>query len=120
MSELNGSAQSLKTKFAPVVLGLAVALCSLGGSATNDPTQPDNLPRPTLRASASAPVLASVLIGPGRKLAVINGHLLEVGESAAGLTLIEVTPGAAKVRLSSGQVRRLDLIAETPSIGGRR
>jgi len=119
VSETTGSDQSLKTYLARAILGVSCILCSLVGGATSDPTQPDNQSRP-VRASASAPVLASVLIGPGRKLAVINGHLLEEGESAAGLTLIEVTPGAAKVRLSTGQTRRLALIAETPSIGGRR
>lgn len=95
-----------------VLLALVCACATLGMSANSDPTQPDNLPR-TKTASALAPVLASVLIGPQRKLAVINGHLLAEGESAAGLTLVEVSPGRATVRLASGKTRDLSLVKPT-------
>lgn len=112
------SAQKRRSRlFSPFLTSALGVLITTGSLATGDPTQPDNLPR-SRSVSVVGPVLASVLISPGRKLAVINGHLLAEGESAAGVTLIEVSPGRAKVRLSNGKTHNLSLLA--PAIGGSR
>ena len=65
--------------------------------ATTGPAAPAALP-------AAAPlVLQSVLIGDGRKpTAIINGRVLELGESLEGLRLVRVFDGGAQLAGPSG------------------
>lgn len=41
--------------------------------------------------------LSGVVTGPGEPMAIINGHLLKIGETIEGATLLEVTDTSARV-----------------------
>lgn len=84
----------------PFALGSVISLgaVALGVAAElPDPTRPPaaHRPAPTTGTPAAAPapalVLQSVLIGEGRKpQAIINGRVLELGDSFDGLKLVRV------------------------------
>jgi hypothetical protein len=84
----------------PFALGSAISLgaVALGVAAElPDPTRPPAALRPatttatTAMPSAPTLVLQSVLIGEGRKpSAIINGRVVELGESFEGLKLVRV------------------------------
>ncbi len=68
-----------------LLLLLAGALASLAHATDEtrrDPTKPERwVPRMTTSVPFERPVLSSVLVSAGRRLAVIDGQLLGVGES---------------------------------------
>ena len=71
-----------------------------------DPTRPASVPG----AGESAPravhglVLQSVLIAPQRRLAVINGRTLAVGESVDGVTVVDIQAHEVVVKRASGEL----------------
>jgi len=88
-------------------LGLASALPARAADVF------DSLPDPTRPASASgesAPsvvqglVLQSVLIAPQRRLAVINGRTLAIGERFDGVTVIDIQPHEVVLKRASGEL----------------
>jgi len=91
--------------------GLALALlCAfaaanvLGGTVLEDPTQP--LRKPAAAAAGNAapaglPTLNSVLVGPERRHAVIDGRRLTEGESHGGLRVLEIHPNRVVVSTDS-------------------
>lgn len=54
--------------------------------------------------------LTSLLISPERKVAVINGQVVRVGDSINGARLVSIEPGRALLQ-HAGQNIRLELIA---------
>lgn len=92
-----------------VLAGLAVAV-SQSFAAVEDPTRPPNLAAATVQAqNQSVPKLNSILISDQRRLAIIGGEIVSVGERTAGVELLEVEPGAVRVRTSSGKQLTLTL-----------
>ena len=55
------------------------------------------------------PKLNSILISNERRLAIIGGEILSVGERIAGVELLQIEPGAVRVRTSSGKRLTLTL-----------
>jgi hypothetical protein len=106
--------------FVPLVLASTIPLAaiSLAGELP-DPTRPPAALRPTTPTAgpyvpaAPALVLQSVLIGAGRKpTAIINGHVVEVGESLDGMRLVRVFDGGAVLAGRNGPTT----LALTPEI----
>lgn len=97
----------------PFACGCALSLGAVAfGVAAElpDPTRPPAAlraasPSATPAAAAAAPVLVlqSVLIGEGRKpSAIINGRVVELGESFDGLRLVRVFDGGALLAGAGG------------------
>ena len=92
--------------------GWALLLCMLPPAAwaLPDPTQP-----PGGLATASGQVagaeehgLQSVIIAPGRRAAIINGHTVELGEKYGDARLVEVNERGVVLRGKQGlRVRQL-------------
>lgn len=104
----------------PLVLAstLPLAAAALAGELP-DPTRPPAALRPTTStaapyvAAAPALVLQSVLIGDGRKpTAIINGRVVEVGESLDGMRLVRLFDGGAVLAGRNGPTT----LALTPEI----
>jgi len=103
----------------PLVLATALSLAALAAAGElPDPTRPPAALRPSgpgagAHAAAAPLVLQSVLIGEGRKpTAIINGRVVEVGESLDGLRLVRVFEGGAVLAGPNGSTT----LALTPEI----
>ena len=93
--------------------GLALAVLLLGavaraGDAVPDPTRPEG-------AGAAAPAettgrleLRAVLIGSLRRVAVINGRAVGVGDRVDGAEVLAIEPGQVRIRAADGE-RELSL-----------
>lgn len=71
--------------------------------AFSDPTQPPEAAASAPRAAHSAPaapVLQSTLVSPRRRLAVINGKQVRVGDKFDGAVITEISP--SQVRMTKG------------------
>jgi hypothetical protein len=96
-------------------VGLALALVALSGAARAgtdlpDPTQPEigaAAAEPETRASRFA--LRAVLIGPQRRVAVINGSAVGVGESVDGARVLAIEAGRVRIGTAEGE-RWLELV----------
>ncbi len=105
-----------------VVFAGAPAASSPSGPSSQalpDPMQPPAQIRPAKRARDRAPSwrLQSVLVSPGRRVAVINGRALAVGERIHGARLVAIHPGHVVlqqgsrrivVRLAMPKVKKVD------------
>ena len=74
------------------------------GFAESDPTRPKDLSITTDEQSSESgmpakPRLTSILIGPHRRLAIIDGHLLAQGQSRSGLQVMKVLDDRVILRL---------------------
>ena len=105
----------MRRSWAVAAAGLLLPL-SLHGSPPEDVVDPTRPPPVTLSQPGAAVAqpqrLSSVLIGPHRRLAVVDDQLLAEGQSAAGLKLIEVAADRVVVRLTDGSTRTLLLDPE--------
>jgi MSHA biogenesis protein MshK len=65
-----------------------------------DPMRPDYLSRRTTTHQRQTPrwTLTSTLISPDRRLAVINGQTVKVGDTVNGASVVEILPYAVKLR----------------------
>jgi MSHA biogenesis protein MshK len=98
----------MHTLYCVLVLGLGLASALPARAADVF----DGLPDPTRPASALGGggvttgvhglVLQSVLIAPQRRLAVINGHTLAVGERIGDATVADIQPHEVVVKRASG------------------
>ncbi len=98
--------------------------CLLGLAA--QAATPENLPDPTrppaalgeagATAVASGPVLQSVLISPGRRVAVISGQTVQVGDKVGDARVARITEGEA-VLVRDGKSQTLKLF---PGLEKRR
>jgi hypothetical protein len=101
--------------------GLFVLLMPVGrvdAASLPDPTRP---PQRFIAPVASGPVVAdnwqlgSILIAPQRRVAVINGRPLSVGDQVSGAKVVAIEPG--QVRLSrGGREIMLDLLPVHPTV----
>lgn len=71
-----------------------------------DPTRPPNMGEIAITdvgVDSSSPgfELTSILVSPGRQVAIVNGSRVEVGDDVSGASIIEILPHA--VRLESGE-----------------
>ncbi len=72
-----------------------------------DPTRPPVVlgVRGADTSVASGPVLQSVLISPMRRVAVISGHTVRVGDKVEGMTVVRIMDGA--VALQDGKTVKI-------------
>lgn len=88
---------------------IAVAACLLAAAPAAaqlaDPTRPPAATHASGEAPAAAPAarLQSVLIAPGRRLAVIDGRTVKVGETVGGAKVVAISQ--AEVTLEKGAER---------------
>jgi hypothetical protein len=83
-------------------------------------------PAPASRPVASAPArqameaaalpfdatLETILYGPDRSLAIVNGRIVGVGDDVRGARVVEITASAVLLRDAQGRLRRLSLAAQ--------
>lgn len=99
---------------ASAALLLCVDICSsaAGSEALPDPTRPVVLSGERV-PSADKPKLwqlTSTLISPQRRVAVINGQVVQVGQAINGAKLLAVEPGSALLSRAGHKIK-LKLIA---------
>jgi MSHA biogenesis protein MshK len=82
-----------------IALGLFAASSAIA-QGLSDPTRPPSDPAPAQNAAQPASRLQSVLISPGRKLAVIDGRTVSVGERVGDAKVVAISP--AQVVLQTG------------------
>jgi MSHA biogenesis protein MshK len=88
-----------------------------------DPTRPPGFGGEAAAIRPSAPlIVTSILVSSGRKIAVIDGRSVKVGDSIGGARILEIAPdtvvvrtrtGTAELRLALPSVKR-----PTPGDGG--
>jgi hypothetical protein len=54
-------------------------------------------------------VLGTILYGADRKLAIVDGTIVEEGDMLRGATIVEITSSAVTLRDAQGRMRRLTL-----------
>lgn len=80
------------------VLSLALA-ASVPAQGLADPTRPPETGEPTEAArDATGGRLQSVLLSPGRKIAVIDGTAVPLGGRVGGATLVSIRPAEVVLR----------------------
>ena len=92
-------------------------LCCGGGavaedfSGLRDPTKPPRFQPnvPVQSATASVHRLASVIISPTRKVAVINGQVLAEGDQIDGASVLKIADGQVWLQLADNSHRTLSL-----------
>ncbi|HET7306369.1 MAG TPA: hypothetical protein VFK24_00920 [Gammaproteobacteria bacterium] len=96
---------------AAIVALAFVSVCACAGTL-HDPTRPDY--SSTARTVHAAPrwQLNSTLISAHRRLAMINGKTVGVGERVDGATVVSIEPGAVRLRRGGHQFT-IHLIADT-------
>lgn len=92
-----------------------IALALVAGSACandlHDPTRPD-VATTTAASSPSGWRLGSTLVAPHRRVAVVNGDTVQVGDRVDGATVAAILPGAVRLRTANG-TRTVKLISTT-------
>lgn len=86
-------------------LMLAMATASaIQAQGLPDPTRPSAVPGMAGAApvDASGPVLQSVLIAPGRRLAVVSGQTLRVGDKFGEARVTRISEGSVDLSGNSG------------------
>ena len=53
--------------------------------------------------------LGTILYGADRKLAIIDGRIVQVGDDVRGARVVEITPNSVLFRDRQGRLRRLTL-----------
>lgn len=97
----------------PLLLLFAALLCAPahGAPKLRDPTRPlaatvrtsaTPAASPQPAAPVAVPELQLVLVGGGRRYAVIDGELLAEGESIRGLTLLQIVNDAVVLKTPNG------------------
>lgn len=105
----------------PVMIGLmALTACVFGNCLSapavaqdnlRDPTRPPaslDTPNPGMPIASSSPVLQSVLISQGRKVAVISGETVQVGDRLGDARVTKIREGEV-VLVRDGQSQTLKL-----------
>lgn len=91
---------------------MGTCLPAIASGPLPDPTRPVIFPGAGAGGGEAQPAkwsLTSVLISPGRQVAVINGQVVQVGEHVDGARLVSVEPGSALL-YRAGQKIQLKLI----------
>jgi len=71
-------------------------------------------PRPAPAEEAPTPFdasLGTILYGADRKLAIVDGRIVQVGDDVRGARVVEITPNSVLFRDRAGQLRQLSLDA---------
>lgn len=76
-----------------------------------DPTRPPEKRAPASAVSVAAPRLTSILVGPDRRLAMINNRIMVEGERVGGVVLEKIDADAVVVR-TGGRRMRLSLVSK--------
>ncbi len=99
----------LGTRF--IAAALALGVCAAAwGQALSDPTRPPQewlaaQPKGTGTPAAEqevSPLLQSLLIGPSRNYAIIDGQLVGAGDTFNGARVVAVTPAGVVLRSQRG------------------
>jgi MSHA biogenesis protein MshK len=75
------------------------------GDALPDPTRPELAPAAASQPAAAAErfELRAVLVGGARRVAVINGRAVEVGDSVDGAEVLAIDAGRVRIRTPDGE-----------------
>jgi hypothetical protein len=73
------------------------------GTAPRDQSKPEPAPLPF------DAVLGSILYSPERKLAIIDGRIVQPDDDVRGARIVDITPTAVLLRDAGGRLRRLSL-----------
>lgn len=88
------------TRLVASLLGLTL-LATAAGQALDDPTRPYRSAAPGTPGAAERPFeLNGVLLGPNRRVAIINGELYREGDLVDGARVVRIEPRS--VRLQRG------------------
>ncbi|NIR58006.1 MAG: general secretion pathway protein GspB [Gammaproteobacteria bacterium] len=95
-------------------LAVAAMWATVAGPVGADLTDPTRPPTPSRAPNETAPAqsfhLSSTLIAPGRRVAVINGERVGVGERVDGARVLAIENGRVQLRYR-GERRSLSLAA---------
>lgn len=96
------------------VIAAASLLLSLpaNGAELVDPTRPSHVRGPTPSKTVRAPAwrVQSIIVSPTRRLALINGRLVGVGDRVNGAKVVEILPYEVQLEYH-GETRRISLVA---------
>jgi hypothetical protein len=59
-------------------------------------------------------VLETILYSSERQLAIVDGHILGLGDEVRGAKVVEIEPTSVLLRDAGGRLRRLTLGAQLP------
>lgn len=99
--------------FSLLLAAQAMATAGVDAKPLRDPTRPPGVASatPSLRPTPSnRPVLNTIIYGPNRQMASVNGHLLRVGDEKDGVELLAVTANSARVKFA-GRTMDLSLVS---------
>lgn len=102
------------------LISLSMAM-PLAAQALADPTRPPNMPDAAVAdsgAGASGPVLKSILLSSNRRLAVIDGRSVRVGDRVGNARVIAIDADSVKLRGSEG-LTLLKLLPEVSKGGAK-
>ena len=84
--------------------------------AATPPAAPASSPAPPVRRPPPEEValpfdatLGTILYAADRKLAIVDGHIVQVGDEVRGARVVDITPNAVVFRDRQGRLRRLTL-----------
>jgi len=69
----------------------------------------ERLPKPEPAPLPFDAVLGTILYSPDRKLAIIDGRIVQPDDDVRGARVIDITPTAVLLRDAGGRLRRLSL-----------
>lgn len=96
--------------FSSLLLALLPIAAAAGSESLRDPTRPLTAAAPAAAPDQrSRPVLQSLLIGPDRRLAVIDGQRMNEGEERRGMKLWEIHADGVVVSVNGSARMRLSL-----------
>ncbi len=113
--------RSMRDRIARAVTGLiclSVAMPS-GAQALSDPTRPPipaGVPVAATRNAASGPLLQSILLSPSRRLALIDGRMVRVGDRVGNAQVVAIDFDSVKLRRgdSISVMKLLDVQKNSP------
>ena len=108
-----GNRHTKKTFFSACLLTLIVAVSNTAAENLPDPTRPPATLAPL--SSDAAPfqgtVLQSVMISPTRRIAIISGQRVRVGDSFGEARVVKITESEVVLR-SGGELQTLKLFPD--------
>jgi len=104
-----GGSQVRQGLFRAACVAASMAFCSAAcADEVLDPTRPPQATQAQPSGEAARPILQSVMISPSRRSAIIEGHLVELGQMYGEAKLTRITESeVALVRGHETQVLRL-------------
>jgi hypothetical protein len=87
---------------------VAVDRPPVAGSTPTAPARVRPAASPEVAESFDA-VLGTILYSPDRKLAIVDGRIVAVGDDVRGAKVVEITAAAVTLRDAQGRLRQLTL-----------